>query len=164
MEKLLYRSLRLCASVGAFSLLLLGLMVTSDVAVRWLSGRPIAGVFEMSQLLLVAAIFLPLGFMQQQRLHIRMDMISARAKGRWAALFSLLDAAAGLLLFSLLLWAASGEFMRAWRGGFRLAGVVEIPTTAQLGLIIVGTVMIVFALVRLLWISLRGIRHSEATE
>src|SRR5688572_4567924 len=152
--------LRLSASLGAVSLVVIALMVTGDVAIRWATGKPVSGVFEIASLMLVVAIFLPLGFMQYEKLHIRVDMISSRARGRWAAALDVLDAAAGLLVFGLLFWAAAHEFLTAYRGGFRLRGIIEIPTALQIGFIVFGTALILVALANLLVKSLRALRSG----
>lgn len=159
MPKALLALLRLSASLGALSLVAIGLMVTADVLIRWATGRPISGVFEVTSLMLVVAIFLPLGFMQYEKLHIRVDIISSRARGRWAAALDVLDAAAGILVFGLLLWAAAGEFLTAYRGSFRLRGIIEIPTALQIGFIVFGTALILVALGYLLVKSLRALRR-----
>ena len=159
MPKALLALLRLSASVGALSLVGIGLMVTADVLIRWVTGKPVSGVFELASLMLVIAIFLPLGFMQHEKLHIRVDMISSRARGRWAAALDVLDAAAGILVFGLLLWAAVSEFLMAYRGGFRLRGIIEIPTALQIGFIVFGTALILVALGYLLVKSLRALRR-----
>src|SRR3989304_988235 len=133
------RILSLSASIAAAALVLISLGITSDVLIRWSTGRPITGVFELASLTLVAVIFLPLGLMQYQKLHIRIDIIRSHARGRWAAALDLLDAMAGLLVFGLLLWFASKEFVKAYQGGFLLRGLIEIPTTVEIGFIIFGT-------------------------
>ena len=149
------------ASLGAVALILLSLGISVDVLMRWFTGHPITGVFEIASLTLVVAIFFPLGFMQHQKLQIRVDMITSHARGRWAAALDLLDAVAGLLVFGLLLWAASKEFMKAYQGKFLLRGMVEIPTTVEIGFILYGTLLILIALVLLLLRCLRTLTLRE---
>jgi TRAP-type C4-dicarboxylate transport system permease small subunit len=161
MPRALQALLRWSAGLGAVTLLLMGVLVTIDVAVRWLTGRPITGVFEVASLMLVVAIFLPLGFMQYQKLHIRVDIISSHARGRWAASLDILDAVAGLIVFGLLIWAAAGEFLKAYRGNFRMRGIIEIPTAFELGVIVFGTALILIALLHSLVKSARGVASGE---
>lgn len=149
------RILSFSASVAAAALVLISLGITSDVLIRWATGRPITGVFELASLVLVAVIFFPLGFMQYQKLQIRVDIVTTHARGRWAVALDLLDAVAGLLVFGVLLWAASNEFVKAYQGGFLLRGMIEIPTTVEIGFIIFGTALILIALIHLFVVCVR---------
>jgi TRAP-type C4-dicarboxylate transport system permease small subunit len=158
------RILSFSAAVAAAALLLISVGVTADVLIRWTTGHPITGVFELSGLALVVVIFFSLGFMQYEKLQIRVDIITSHARGRWAAAVDLLEAAAGLTVFGLLLWAAGKEFLKAYQGSFLLRGMIEIPTTVEIGFILYGTALILIALVRLLVISARALAHSGKTD
>ena len=151
------------ASLGAGALILLSLGITCDVLIRWITGRPITGVFELASLTLVVAIFFPLGFMQHQKLQIRVDIITSHARGRWAVALDLLDAVVGLLVFGLLLWAASKEFLKAYEGKFLLRGMIEIPTTVEIGFIIYGTTLILIALIHLFVVCVRTLLPGNST-
>ena len=73
----------------------------------------------------------------------------------------LLDALAGLLVFGLLLWAGSKEFFKAYQGKFRLRGMIEIPTTVEIGFILYGSALILIALIVLLVRSARSLAPPE---
>ncbi len=163
LERAMQLILSYSASLGATALILMSLGITCDVLIRWLTGHPITGVFELASLTLVVAIFFPLGFMQHQKLQIRVDIIPSPARGRWAAALDLLDAVVGLLVFGLLLWAASKEFLKAYQGKFLLRGMIEIPTAIEIGFIIYGTVLMLIALIHLFVACMRTLLPGNST-
>lgn len=144
---MLDRLFRASAIIGAIGLVLIACMVTADVTTRWLTGRPIVGVFEVTTVVLVLVTFFPLALVQFRNQQLRVDIVAEHVKGRGRAMLDLVDAAAGLCVFGLLLWAASEEFVKAYEGGFLLRGMIVIPTAIPVGMILFGTFLMILALV-----------------
>jgi TRAP-type C4-dicarboxylate transport system permease small subunit len=138
---------RAAALVAALALMAIAIMITSDVLLRWLTGHPLTGVFEFSTVLLVLVTFLPLALVQFRNQQLHVDILTEHIKGRPGAALTLLDALAGLCVFGLLLHTSFNEFLKAYLGGFLLRGMIEIPTAIPLGTIVVGTVLMLLALV-----------------
>lgn len=135
------------ALLGAVGLMAIALMTTADVTMRWLTGRAIGGVFELSGVLLVLVTFLPLGLMLFDDRQLRVDILPELLKGRALAALDVLDCAIGVLVFGLLLKAATQEFEKAYLGRFLLRGLIEIPTWIPTLMIWVGALSAVLALV-----------------
>lgn len=143
------------AYVGAVGLLALSVMVTADVALRWLTGRPFVGVFELSEVLLVLVTFSAVGLVHLDNRQLSVDIVAVRAKGKMAAALRIFDALVGILVFGLLLWKSWEEFWKAVHGGFLRRGMIEIPTAIPLGFIVLGALCIVVSLLFILWRSVR---------
>src|SRR5690606_4357564 len=110
----LKRILEFASALGAVALIAISLLVSVDVLLRWILGRSIVGVFEISSVLLVMATFFPLSLVFFRGEQLRVDIIFEWVKGRPASLLSLLDVAIGVVVFGLLLWIATGEFQKAY--------------------------------------------------
>lgn len=157
--------LRAFANFGAITLMLLALMVTIDVCVRKVTGRPLVGVFELSEVLLVVVTFSAVGLVHLDNRQLSVDILSSRVRGKRAAALRLFDAFIGLLVFGLLLWKSSEEFLKAYAGKFVRRGMIEIPTAIPVGFIALGALCIVVALIFVLWRSMRQLAgHDEGTE
>lgn len=63
---------------GAIALCTLFLLTFGDIAGRFLLDRPIKGTLEVSEYLLVAIVFLSLGFAQLTGTHVRVEAIFSR--------------------------------------------------------------------------------------
>lgn len=142
----LKRILEFASALGAVALIAISLLVSVDVLLRWILGRSIVGVFEISSVLLVMATFFPLGLVFFRGEQLRVDIIFEWVKGRPASLLSLLDVAIGVVVFGLLLWIATGEFQKAYSGRFLLRGMIEIPTWIPLGMICTGAALALLTL------------------
>jgi len=154
LERAWHRILTAFAYLGALGLLALSLMITADVAMRWFSGRPFVGVFEISEVLLVLITFSAVGLVHMENRQLSVDILSSRARGRTAAGLRLFDAIIGILVFGLLVWKSWEEFGKAYAGGFLRRGMIEIPTTIPVGFILAGSACIVVTLVFIGWRSL----------
>lgn len=148
LTKALETLFRAGAIVGALGLIAIAVMITTDVFVRWLTGRPLLGVFEFSTVLLVLVTFLPLALVIFQNKQLRVDILTTHLKGRPGALVALIDVLIGLIVFGLLFWIATEEFWKAYSGRFLLRGRIEIPTAIPNGIIVAGAFLVLVALLQ----------------
>ena len=86
-------------------LALIAMMVftVADMVLRAL-GRPVAGSYEIIGWLSAAAMALALGYTQQHRGHVAIDLLTTRLQGRARAAVELLTSLLALLLFAALAW------------------------------------------------------------
>lgn len=156
MEKFLERLLWPFAMVSGIMLAALSIMVTVDVVVRWGTGRPIIGIFELAESLLVYCAFLALAFVQFKNQQLSVDIVSSRARGRLGGAFRVLDALASLLVYGAIAIYSGREWLKAYSGGFLRRGIIEIPTAAVLAAIVVGATLVCIVL---LWQLYKAVRH-----
>lgn len=155
LERAWIGALRTCASLSGLGLFLLAVMITSDVLVRWLTGRPIIGVFEIAEVLFVLVTFLAVALVYQDDRQLRVDALSGLARGRTAASLRLLDGVAGLLFFGVVVWTGGAEWLKAYLGGFLRRGLVEIPSAILLGFIVFGSLLLCAVLLAIVAASVR---------
>lgn len=153
-ERVLLKLLRACGAISGVVLLFMAFMVTTDVSKRWLTGKPITGVFEVSQLSLLVATFLVLGYVQYYDRQLTVDIVSSKAHGRTRVLLRLLDGLLGIFFFGVLLWTGAEEWLKAWHGGFLKRGLIDIPTTIPLGFLVFGAALILVTIVLITFRSL----------
>ena len=93
------------ALAWAAGLALIAMMVftVADMVLRAL-GRPVAGSYEIIGWLSAAAMALALGYTQQHRGHVAIDLLTTRLPGRARAVVELLMSLLALLLFAALAW------------------------------------------------------------
>ncbi len=101
--------------------------ITADVIARALTGDPISGVFEMSELSLVMIVFLGAMWAQDDRAHIRVNILTIRLSGLPHRLAMAFAWACGATAFFMLAWPSTQEAIYAvsiWE--FRW-GYIQIP-------------------------------------
>jgi TRAP-type C4-dicarboxylate transport system permease small subunit len=133
----------MCAAL----LLAMALMITFDVVYRALSGRPVVGVFEMTEVMLIGITFLSIAGVQSRGQQLRVDILTQGLVGRKQMAVRLLDGIAASIFFCVLLWTASVDFAEALRLRLSGTGLIRIPTAVPLGLVVFGTVCMLITLV-----------------
>lgn len=140
-ETLIGRLLSAFGMIAGALLLLIAIIITVDVTKRWFTGKPILGVFEGVELLMVAVTMLVLGMVEWQHRQLNVDVFSHRARGRMALFLVVLDKALALLFIGILVTMSAGEWKKAYSGWFLRRGMVEIPIVYPMGLIVIGAVL-----------------------
>lgn len=73
--------------LGTWLIIFLMVLVCADVIYRTLFNASIIGAIELSEMLMVGICSLTLAFTQNERGHVRMELLMARLKGRTRQLF-----------------------------------------------------------------------------
>src|SRR5690606_9069110 len=111
---------------GLVALLCLAFLMvgtTVDVAVRYITGRPISGVFEMAETSMVLLVFMGLGWTKLDDAHIRVTMLLDRAPHSARVVMEIISWAMAALLLLLLAIpstqaAIASPAIREFRWGF----------------------------------------------
>lgn len=146
-------------------------MVTFDVVYRALSGRPVRGVFEMTEVMLTGMTFLALSGVQARGQQLRVDILTQGLVGRKQTAVRLLDGIATSIFFCVLLWTASVDFVEALQLRLSGTGLVRVPAAVPLGLVVFGTVCLLITLaigisrdVAALWFGRRPVAQEEVPQ
>jgi TRAP-type C4-dicarboxylate transport system permease small subunit len=111
-----------CASL-LFFMMALG---TVDVLGRYLFNKPILGTLEIFEILLPAIVLLGLGYTQENRAHVRMELLVSHLSFRTQTVLSLLMNGCALLISVLILWRGLLLAIGYWRTG-RTIPTIEVP-------------------------------------
>ncbi|MBC9072638.1 TRAP transporter small permease [Thauera sp. CAU 1555] len=103
------------------------LATTVDVSVRAITGKPISGIFELSELAMALIVFLGLGWTQLDDAHIRVTALSQLAPPRVRRLMDALSWSAAAAALFLLALPASEDAARAFAIREFRWGYIEFP-------------------------------------
>jgi TRAP-type C4-dicarboxylate transport system permease small subunit len=146
-EDLIGKVLNAVALLAGSLLFCIALIVTTDVLKRWITGKPILGVFEAVEVLLVAVTMGVLGLVEWQQRQLNVDVFTHRAQGRWALFFLIIDKFFAALFVGVLVSMASLEWLKAWNGWYLRRGMVEIPIVIPMGFLLFGAFLTLVAAV-----------------
>lgn len=124
------------------SLLAIMFGVSADAILRYALGRPIAGVLEGVELLLVLSVFLSLAGTQAAGGHIAVDIVTARLAGKPRAALQAFTSALGVLLFATVAWATGGMAVRSWEMGEYSPGLIAFPIYPSRTLVALGSLLL----------------------
>jgi TRAP-type C4-dicarboxylate transport system permease small subunit len=124
--------------VGGLVVAALMILMTADAVGRKFF-RPVPGALEFSEAAMVAAVFLPLMYVQRRREHVFVSILTQGLAPRWQALLDALAALVGVALFGLITWLAIDKAWDAWLIREYRVAVVPVPIWPFRWLIPLGT-------------------------
>jgi TRAP-type C4-dicarboxylate transport system permease small subunit len=131
-----------CASL-LFFMMVLG---TADVLLRYLLNKPILGSLEIFEVLLPAIVLLGLGYTQENRAHVRMEILVSHLSIRTQTVLNFLMNGCALLISALILWQGWLLTIRYWRAG-RTIPTIEVPMFLPQLLVPLAALMLSFVLI-----------------
>ena len=90
--------------VGAFSLFTMMCLTTVDVVGRYIFNRPITGVFELTEYLVLILIFSFIGYTQSKKGHVAVDILLPVLPPRLKKLIDVANHLVCLALMGLITW------------------------------------------------------------
>lgn len=142
LESALARVWRALAVAANAALLLIMLAVAADALMRYVFGKPIAGVLEGVELLMVLVVYVGLARTQAERGHIAVGLLTDRLAGRARAAMAAVASLLALSLFAALTWATTGMALRSWEIGEYSAGLVPFPLYPARSLVALGCLFV----------------------
>jgi TRAP-type C4-dicarboxylate transport system permease small subunit len=156
---------RIAAILAGVFLFIISFLITIDVLVRWIYGKPFVGVFEVSEVVLLIATFLAAALVQHTGKQMRVEILVMRLKGKKRYLFDAWADLLGFIFIGLLCWEGIFEWVDAWQGNFLRRGMIEIPNTIHLGFLVVGSSLLALTFLTGLVVSLcRLCAHRETAK
>lgn len=93
--------------VGSFMLLLMTLLTTADVMLRYFFNRPIPGAYELVQFMMVILVSFSLAYCFIQKGHISVDVVISRCPQRAQVIIKSIGTLISLGLVSLITWQSA---------------------------------------------------------
>jgi tripartite ATP-independent transporter DctM subunit len=115
---------------NGFSAAVIGFMMvltTADVVLRYIFNSPLPGVYILCEMLMIGAVYPAAGYVQQQKGHVRVDVVIERIKGIPRSTLELSTLFLALLSFGLVCWQSGHLAREAWITGDHEMGLVEYP-------------------------------------
>ncbi len=126
-ERALTASRRALGLGTGAALLVIMAAISLDAVLRYTIGRPITGVLEGVELLLVFAVFASLAQTQADHGHIAIGVVTERLGTRARAALLAFTSLLGLGLFAMMTWATGELSWRSWQMGEYSAGLIAFP-------------------------------------
>jgi len=102
-------------------------MVVYEVVMRYLLDSPTKWTLEVSELCMAAIVFLPLAWIQAEKRHIRIDLITSRLSPKRQAVVALATYCISSVVLGLLTWKSWGYAWHSFQFDMKTAGVIPMP-------------------------------------
>ncbi len=149
------------AIVGAVVVIVIMLLTVLDVVGRNLLNRPLPGAYEITEFMLVAAVFLGLALVQAHKRHIQIEFISVRLAPKPQAVLRTVIYLVCLVTFGLIVFQGGRMTYEAWQTGAISEGIVPFPLWPANALIPIGSMAVCFRILIQLIQELAGDRFQD---
>jgi TRAP-type C4-dicarboxylate transport system permease small subunit len=151
-------------ALGTFSGLMffiMMLLISSDVVGRYFFSAPIDGALELTEMMLVVAVFLGISFTQYRGTHIRVSILHSRLPEKWQKALNILAVFLGMVISAVMIWKTAAyafdlmvSHKTPWAGP-------QIPLCIPAAAVPIGFLLV---LLHLCFYSIDTILHEKDTE
>jgi len=132
------------AFVGAAVVVVIMLLTVLDVVGRSLLNRPVPGAYEVTEFLLVAAVFFGLAMVQAHKRHIQIEFVSDRLAPKPQAVLRTVTYFVCLVTFGLIVFQGGKMTYEAWEAGAISEGIIPFPLWPANALVPIGGIVVCF--------------------
>jgi len=146
---------------SAALIMLMMVLTTTDVFLRYVLNSPIPNVFEVEEFFLIGVVYFGLAYIQAMRGHITMDILTMRLRQKVQVGLTLFSDVVGLLIFSIIVWR-SGIF--AWESfviGGTTMGLAEYPLWPAKTVLPIGIALLCLRLVFNIIVDIRELKTKN---
>jgi TRAP-type C4-dicarboxylate transport system permease small subunit len=147
--------------LAAGLVLVLMVLTTADVTLRYGLNSPVPGSWELSQLLLVGIVFLGLAHTQAVGRHVRVELFLRAAGAAARRRLDLLGLIVGFVVFALIFWVGLRDTWNAWAIGDYTLGSITFPVWPSKLMVPVGSLLLCLRLLVQIVRCLRGQAASD---
>ena len=132
--------------LAAFSILLIMIMVSADVFFRYVFNAPIIGAMEFSLMLMIAVIYLGLGYTEISNRHIVIDLFYKKLNIKYQYIISKINCIILLTISSILFWHSFADFLYSYEINEILPGMASFPKYPSKLCLSLGVLIYIFVI------------------
>ncbi len=112
---------------SGWMIVLLMVLSTSDVALRFITDKSIEGAYSLSEIIMVGICFFAMSYTQREKGHVSMDFLVIRLSGQKLRFAEIISSFLSLMASSLLFYRATIEAMGAVKLNLVTSGIIQWP-------------------------------------
>ena len=125
--RILKKFTKISGLLAAFSILLIMISVSADVFFRYVFNAPIMGAMEFSLMLMIAVVYLGLGYTEISDRHIVIDLFYKKLNLKYQRIISKINCVILLIITSILFWHSFENFLYSFEINEILPGMASFP-------------------------------------
>jgi TRAP-type C4-dicarboxylate transport system permease small subunit len=132
------------------------LSISIDATARYLFNSPVAGVFELNEVMLVVCVFMGLTWTQMDRGNIRVEIFLLKLSPRWRHILDAFSWIVTLCFVSILFYMSYKGFLDSYRIREFRWGSVQMPIWWAKGLVPFGLLLLMLQLLLDIFFELKA--------
>jgi tripartite ATP-independent transporter DctM subunit len=133
---------------GISALLAVVIVNFFDVFLRYIFNRPLKGMTNITEILLITAVFLAVAHTHNEKGHIAIDLITSKLKAKARIMMEIITSLLGAGLFAIIIWRTSVQTLYLAQSNIMHGQFLSIPATPFSAVIVLGCTMLFLLLIR----------------
>ncbi len=138
------RTIDLMAILAGILLMFSMLSISMGVASRYLLGRPMAWVVEISEYSLVYITFLIAAWVLKSEGHVRMDLVFNRLSPKTQSVLNIITSGISAIVCFILFWYGVKVSWELFRTHYFTPTILELPKFVIVAIIFIGSLLLFF--------------------
>lgn len=138
---------KMFALLSGFLILIISLLISYEVFVRYLLHSPTFWTHDISRYLLLAISLLGAAFTFQEDGHIKVELLTKRFSKKINKINSIMICWVSSFFFAIVLWKTIELFLKSIKLNWKTVGTFMIPSSVLYAIIIMGVFLLMMAMV-----------------
>jgi len=150
-----------CAGLSGLMIFFMMSLTSIDILLRYLFNSPIPSAYELMELCLPIAAYLPFAYVQRVKGHITIEFLIERLSRKTVARLNIFVYAATLGICLIITWRTAVEAVLSFRGGEFVFGLIRYPLFPSRAFVSFGLGLMCLRLGADLYKQIKGSPSSE---
>lgn len=151
-------------TLSGIFILVIGLIVTYEVIMRYFFRSPTTWVLEISIYLSIGCVFLAGGYALKEKMHIHVDVLTRRFSSQNQILLQLMCLFMTLLYCFVLTWKGAEMAITSFQRGEVSPTVLNIPMTIPHSFVPIGGALLIFELIHQILKEISNLKNAKREE
>lgn len=157
----LEKIIKVLGIIATASIIILMILTTADVVMRYIFGNPIKGAYEVSEMFFLTAVFLGLAYTQLFREHVNADLLVSRLSKHTNLILETIMLLLALFIYALFSWKGMEAFWSSFAEGEYRWGLIRIPLWPARLMVPLGVSVLCLRLIGEIIINFRKLLRKE---
>ena len=158
------RILGITSTVGIIMIMFMMLAICAHVGMRYIFGKPLNWVIDVSTILLLYTAFLGAAWLLRAEGHVAVDFVSAQLKPRHQFLLQVINSLICAVVCAIIVLYGTIETISVWRLDLSVDMPLEPPKWLVIIIIPLGSILLFIQFIRRTFGFLRKLRSCEDNE
>jgi len=133
---------------------------TLDVILRYIFNAPLPEMFQLTEFMMVAVVYLAIAYVQQLKDHIKIEIVTQWLPQKVQEALDLFGYLVGLVIFTIITWQTSRLAWEAWDTQDYTMGIVHFPLWPAKSILPIGIGLLCLRLLLDILTGLLKLGHS----
>jgi TRAP-type C4-dicarboxylate transport system permease small subunit len=163
LDRIYHGVVRLFAWLSCALILIMTLLITYSVVVRFFLNSPIAWITEMTEYFLMYITFLAAPWLLQQQGHVRLDLVLNALKAKNKRLMEILSNLLGVIISVLITWYGLLTVMDLYQRGITVINILKVQKYILIMIIPISGILLITQFLKFTYSHLTEKKDGEQT-